>query len=192
MTVAILSVSEVVSLFHSPADAATERSSDREQPLHARQRRPAASGALALTQSTRATRRLRTRLGMQKEEQGLNAYTAFTGREVHQKNDTTRTVTVNLGEGRVVQMCGRPDGICHEIGAIVEHKYRPCGLIGRALFADKIQCHLYMKMFDLRLAHLVETFNMHIQVHEIDFDDLIWETIRRALVRETNRCIRLC
>lgn len=122
-------------------------------------------------------------MGMRKETAGIDAYIAKTGYAVEQRNDQTLTVGIDI-RGVEVLFRGRPDGVCVDLGAIVEHKYRPCGLIGRVPFHERVQCHVYMKMFGLRLAHLVETFNMHIQVHEVVFDEHVWSRICDAVVQK--------
>lgn len=183
----MITVSQVVGLFHRSGTTATSVPSDMTPPVEGSnktRRRPGGSSrALLLTQSSKTASRLRAQLGMRKEEEGINAYIAKTGRSVECRNEETMTTRIWV-DGQEVLVRGRPDGICSEIGAIIEHKYRPCGLLGHVPFHEKVQCHLYMKMFGLRTAHLVETFNMHIQIHEVMFDDSVWDRICEVLVQK--------
>ena len=179
----MLTVSEVAALFRSSGSTILLETR-RDARDGASRRASPSSRALMLTQSNGAASRLRAQLGMRKETQGIDAYVAKTGNVVHHRNDETVAVKMRIRGDVEVTVRGRPDGICTSIGAIVEHKYRPCGLLERVPFYEQVQCHLYMKMFGLKLAHLVETFNMHMRVHEIEFDANTWERICSVLVQK--------
>lgn len=188
MTTNEFTVSQVVSFFHdlsSTASRIENSPSPASEPRHHHHHKGRSSRALLLTQEGSLASRLRAQMGNRKERQGIDAYELKTGRKVIDRNEKTHRVMMHVSPSVHVNMRGRPDGICPEIKAIIEHKYRPRGLLGYVPDYERVQCHLYMKMFGLKMANLVETFNTHVQIHEVPFDDNVWAKICEALVRHT-------
>ena len=166
-------VTEIVALFHQ-----FSKTNDvcQKRPYLPRRRR--GSSALLLTQITPEAAQVRTRLGRKYETKGIDAYVENFAIDVSKRNEETIMRTMALHDFKI-NVRGRPDGITKDL--VVEHKYRVHGLLGYVPFHERVQCHLYMRMFDLSKAHLVETFRDKTIVHEINFDLAVWDRIASAV-----------
>lgn len=127
------------------------------------------------------SRRSRVRLGHMREQSGLDRYSAVTNFQVTNRNTLEMTLSIELPSGSAVRVHGRPDGICDNI--VVEHKRRSRGLLHYVPMHEKVQCHLYMKMLGFDTAHLVETFANAIHIHDVHFDDAVWDQIVSRILR---------
>ena len=165
-----LSVSEIASLFHEfePTTPA--------EPLARRSARRTSNPALAFMCSNACN----AQTGVRKERVGIDRYSQRTGRVVTQRNEKNLLVPLQL-EDRLVELTGRPDGLCEAEGIVVEHKYRVHGLLPYVPFHEIVQCHLYMHMTQTTRAHLVQSFGNHFRVHEIPFSAATWRRICEAI-----------
>lgn len=119
-------------------------------------------------------------MGVKREDLMLNMYEKKYNVCVTDRNTETRCVRVDI-DGTPVELKGRVDGIDREHGIIIEHKSRVRGLLGFVLKHERIQCHLYMKMFGFDKCHLVESFGDTMNVHLISFDKDTWNEIETYL-----------
>ena len=176
----MLTVSDIVGLFRKfpPHETPLVRTSKSKR---ARSRH--ASRALLLTQTTAEAARLRARIGMDKECEGIDLYVRETGRAVDMRNDTTISMTLDLGGGVSMQVMGRPDAVCVDRNTVIEHKYRVHGLLGYVPLHERVQCHMYMKLIGCQHSQLVETFGKQIRIHDIFFDDDLWRDITDRVTR---------
>ena len=111
---------------------------------------------------------------MNDEKKMIDRYEHHTQTSVTKRND--HVYTLNLAQD--VTIYGRVDGIVESEGLLIEHKRRIRCMMEKVPYHERVQCHLYMKMTGLKKAHLVETFGDHLQIHEIAFDENVWEEIR--------------
>lgn len=112
-------------------------------------------------------------LGMKEEDKMLDLYEEKTGRSISGRNEKIYNMTING-----INIVGRIDGIVDSESILIEHKRRVHGLLHRVPYHELVQCYLYMKMINLKKAHLVETFGNCMEIHEIIFDEKIWENIK--------------
>ena len=171
-----LSVTSVAALFRAVgAGAISEERRRGSKETH----RARAGRAIALSQSA-CPGSVMKRVGVRRESAGVERYAKEYGVCVQHRNSTTKTLTI--GDARVV---GRPDGIVQDQRIVVEHKYRVRKLLDYVPLHERVQCHLYMRMFDLRRAHLIETFGDSMKVHEVRFDQALWQRVEDAIIRST-------
>jgi hypothetical protein len=133
--------------------------------------------AIALSQSSCPNVIMR-RIGTLREADGIEQYAARFNVRVCDRDCTTGTLII--GD---VLVTGRPDGIVRDAGIVVEHKRRVFKLLHYVPLQERVQCLIYMKMFGLERAHLVETFGTRMRVHTILPDDTLWDRIVQACSR---------
>lgn len=143
--------------------------------------------ALLMSHDGKESSRMRRRVGIDKEGAGLDQYEHLTGRRLSERNSRDLMVGISLSNGSIIRICGRVDGLVSTGDRIVEHKYRPNGLQNKVFLSEKVQCHLYMRMYEKNMVDLIETFGNHAKIHNIRFDPLLWKVIEQKLETIT-RC----
>lgn len=112
-------------------------------------------------------------IGIKEENKMLDLYEEKTGRSISQRNEKLYTMSIHD-----INIIGRIDGVVASESILIEHKRRVHGILHRVPYHELVQCYLYMKMINFKKAHLVETFGNCMEIHEIIFDDNIWENIK--------------
>jgi hypothetical protein len=103
------------------------------------------------------------------EHKMLDLYEQQTNCKVSRRNETLYDMFID--DFKIV---GKVDGIVEDKGIVVEHKRRIRGLLHKIPYHELVQCYMYMKMTNLQTAHLVESFGNHINIHDIEFNEHIW------------------
>lgn len=187
-----LTVSSIADSFHrfqppNPfAAPPTSSPSDAEEGGRRRGR----GRALLLSQSAVDSSALRRDLGQTRERVGLDEYRETEGCSRLLVDLTTTSKPVRLTTGDEVTIVGRPDAIDADLDAIVEHKHRAHRFLNYVPLHERVQCLLYMRMFNKCRARLVERFGNRIRVHEVEDDPALWERVSMAILAkcEQNFC----
>ena len=111
-------------------------------------------------------------LGIYHEDKMLDSYENKTGKKIRKRNEELYTMTI-----KHFKIVGKVDGIVEDEGILIEHKRRVHGILNRVPYHELVQCYFYMKMLQLTKTHLIETFGSFMKIHEILFDETIWQTI---------------
>lgn len=163
-------VSEIAAMFH---DFKTF-----DDPLNTCKRNGKKTGrALLLATVSVSHGKLQCQIGNESEQRMLNAYEEKMGRSITRRNDTLYEMTI--GGFRIT---GKVDGIVEKEGIVIEHKRRIRGLLNRVPYHELVQCFLYMKLTGLNMAHLVETFGMSMQIHEIQMCVEKWKQMENLII----------
>lgn len=168
-------VTQIASLFHD------HKRTDEGNPVALKKKMGWRSGKALMLATKSDTSHLniqemQKKMGVQSEDKMLNMYEKQIGKPITNRNDQIYSVTIEMN-GKKLAAHGKLDGFIKEGNIVVEHKRRTRGLINRVLTHERVQCHLYMRMCNSERTHLVESFNDHIQVHVIDFDETFWQRV---------------
>ena len=177
-----MTVTDISGLFHSFSN-----NHENHQKCDISETKPIFSSkgrALRLSQSNVDTSSIRCRLGEKNEKMGISMYLADKGDIVLDFPKENSTARIMLGSTELI-ISGRPDAIDTRNKTVVEIKSRARRLLGYVPKHERVQCFLYMKMFDFDLAHLVEIFGTQMNVHAIRFKQSEWEAIM-SLVQQEN------
>jgi hypothetical protein len=164
-------VSDIIAQFHN--------FSNTEECVFVRNRACKKKGRALLLATVNLNERqhIQKRIGIESESAMLDLYETCTGCRITHRNDQTYSMMLNN-----VKIYGKVDGIVVEDGILIEHKRRIHGFLNKVPYHERVQCFLYMKMTNLTKSHLVESFGKKIQIHEILFDESIWQNICRRCV----------
>ena len=121
-------------------------------------------------------------MGTLHEASGLRAYADRMQATLTTHFERNLHKTLHVDGADPIHIVGRPDALAGDV--VVEHKYRAHGLIGRPRFHEIVQCHLYMWMLGLQRADIVETFQKHVSIHSIEFDQKVWTKIVDVLCKQ--------
>lgn len=186
-------VTKLASIFHSfPIGDTTNR--DPREPL----RRLRSSelrdrgNALRLSQSALNPMRVRCQLGERREHEGIAMYQKSRPGPVSLTIPTVVSIcNIELERGILITVHGRPDAIDVQNCVVVEIKARAHRLLNYVPMHERVQCMLYMKMFNLKNAHLVEIFGTQMRVHDLVFDSVEWvkavDRVRAHIVKSDSR-----
>jgi hypothetical protein len=159
-------VSQIVSWFH---DFPNHEKENNFVAFHSKKRK---GKALLLATIDFNASSMKKNIGVKTENKMIDLYERITGRAVIHRNEKTYSIEINN-----MKIFGKVDGIVDKDGIIIEHKRRINGFLNRVPYHERVQCFFYMKMTGLNTSHLVESFGEQIKIHEINFDEEIWQDI---------------
>lgn len=176
----LVTVTQISSLFHNFEQAAEEPKDEqsRYKTLSGSGSRPSRALKLATISNHNTSKRhdIQKKMGIDDESRMLDKYELMFGRTIKRRNDETLKLNLRVND-RTFCVTGRIDGFIEDESIVVEHKRRTRGLMSHVPYHECVQCHLYMKMTNSKLTHLIETFGEHMKVHELKFDDKVWKYI---------------
>lgn len=173
----MLTVTEIASCFHTHISRPNTVSPIKKK--HSSLKKPQGI-ASKLSQSACAAS-IMCKQGKLHERSGIDRYEKINNCKVTLRDDTPVSIRL-IVNGHSLTINGRPDGVCIEKGIVIEHKRRVRKLLNFVPYHEKVQCHLYMKMLNMREAHIVESFGQTTVFHSVPFDDSIWSSIIAKLV----------
>lgn len=94
-------------------------------------------------------------------------------------------------EGVPYVVFGRLDGYDETTNSVVEYKHRAYRLLNRVPRYENVQLHLYMALTGAKRGQHVETYDDASNIHEVAFDPVFFDEIKRGLdaaVTEMTRC----
>ena len=116
---------------------------------------------------------LRMKNGLNAENANLNRF-----QEIFKKKIRFREYETSIKLNNIV-ILGRIDAITTD-DQIIELKNRVDKLKGVFLH-ERVQCHLYMKMLDMKSCLLFESYQNEHKGHDIQFDDALWTRIEDVI-----------
>lgn len=134
-------------------------------------------------EATKAVKSLvNTNFGTKYENNGIEMYTLENNETVIESKRFYKTKIIDTDQYEVY-VGGRVDGLCYnnegELYKIIEVKNRMYRLFYNLRDYEKIQCHIYMKLLDLKNVDLVECLKTNketkINVIDVKFDNLFYE-----------------
>ena len=76
-----------------------------------------------------------------------------------------------------IEIKGRTDGYCSQSECLVETKHRKNRLFGKVPLYERIQCEIYMRMFECSRCYHTETWNTQSNEKLLHLDDKLWDKI---------------
>ncbi len=133
--------------------------------------------AILFASCNSAERRLaQVRIGVAREHENLAAHLRTLGCDA-----TEQSVCPELRlriANQIVTVRGRVDALVHANPPyIIEHKQRCRRLLCSVPLHEKVQCHFYMRMFQLTRCDLLQHFGTHKRLDTIIFDPVFWSNV---------------
>ena len=90
-------------------------------------------------------------------------------------------IIINLDDNYELKITGRIDGYCPNDDCIIETKHRKNRLFRNVPEYEKVQCELYMRMFNVSKVYHTETFKGESNETELIKDEPFWNNILMCL-----------
>ena len=111
------------------------------------------------------------------EDNDLNRLSKKENMKIQERNSVMHHVLINLDDNNELKITGRIDGYCPERDCIVETKHRRNRLFKKVPEYEKVQCELYMRMFNVSKVYHTETFGEESNETLLEKDDVFWNKI---------------
>ena len=97
--------------------------------------------------------------------------------KIEQRNSVMHHIIVRLNGDYELKITGRIDGYCPDDDCIIETKHRKNRLFKKVPEYEKVQCELYMRMFNVSKVYHTETFGEESVETLLDKNDKYWDKI---------------
>lgn len=97
------------------------------------------------------------------------------------RNSQIGTIFLNFNNIYEIRITGKIDGYCNETKCIIETKHRRNRLFGKVPEYEKIQCEVYMRIFNCDKCYHTETYMDKSREQLLKKDDLLWKKITQGL-----------
>lgn len=124
------------------------------------------------------------RKGVNNEKKDLDRLQKKENIIIGERNSKLGSLVINISNKYEIKITGRTDGYCESKNCIIETKHRKNKLFGRVPTYEKVQCEVYMRMFNCDKCYHTETFSDESNETLLEKDDNFWKEITRNLRKE--------
>ena len=101
--------------------------------------------------------------------------------KITQRNSQFGNLVINISDVYKIIISGRTDGYNEEEQYIIETKHRKNRLFGKVPVYERVQCEIYMRMFECSKCYHTETFREESNETLLEMDDKLWKQILDGL-----------
>ena len=118
------------------------------------------------------------------ENKDLDRVEQKKGIKIEQRNSVMNHIIINLDKDTELKITGRIDGYCPQEDCIIETKHRKNRLFRKVPEYERVQCELYMRMFNVSKVYHTETFREESVETLLEKDDAFWNRILKLLKKD--------
>ena len=121
------------------------------------------------------------RKGVLNEKKDLDRLEKKENIKITQRNSQFGNLVINISDVYKIIISGRTDGYNEEEQCIIETKHRKNRLFGKVPVYERVQCEIYMRMFECSKCYHTETFREESNETLLEMDDKLWKQILDGL-----------
>ena len=127
---------------------------------------------------------IRMRKGVLNETKDLDRLQKKENIQIIERNSILGSLIIIISKKYEIKITGRADGYNAERKCLIESKHRKNRLFGHVPEYERVQCEVYMRMFDCDKCYHTETYMENSNETLLEKDDILWKKITRSLRKE--------
>ena len=121
------------------------------------------------------------RKGVLNEAKDLNRLEGKKKMTIINRNSKLGSLVLTIENTYEIKITGRTDGYCVESKCLIETKHRKNRLFGKVPLYERLQCEVYMRMFECSQCYHTETWQEQSNEKLLKLDDELWDKITTRL-----------